>query len=156
MSVLLYVPGLLFVLLQQRGVVQSILHVIIMILFQSILGWPFVSQYPWEYLSGAFDLSRVFLFKWTVNWRFLGEDAFLNPVWAKALLLGHLCTLLAFAHFKWSRKEGGVVSLLLKSLTKPWAPVRSLSADCELNIQLPSSQSVINSLFVHQISRRCS
>ena len=133
MSVLLYMPGLLLILLQQRGVVQSILHVLIMVLLQLILGWPFLSEYPREYVAGAFDLSRVFLFKWTVNWRFLGEELFLNPVWAKALLLGHLCALLAFAHFRWCKNEGGLLRIVFKALQKPWVPVRPLSADCESN-----------------------
>ncbi|KAL5529217.1 hypothetical protein ACEPAG_5191 [Sanghuangporus baumii] len=129
MSVLLYMPGLLIILLQQRGAVQSILHVFTMVLFQLILGWPFLSEYPWEYIAGAFDLSRVFLFKWTVNWRFLGEEFFLKPIWAKALLLGHVCVLLAFAHFRWCRGEGGLLRVVSKALQKPWTPVRPLTAD---------------------------
>ena len=30
-------------------------------------------------LQGAFDLGRIFIFKWTVNWRFLPEDIFVHP-----------------------------------------------------------------------------
>ncbi|EJD05844.1 glycosyltransferase family 58 protein [Fomitiporia mediterranea MF3/22] len=139
MSALLYLPGLLIILWQQRGVVQTILHVVVMVMFQAILAWEFLAEYPWQYLTGAFDLSRVFLFKWTVNWRFLGEDTFLNPVWARTLLLCHLCTLLLFAHFKWCRSGGGILKLLAKTLRNPWAPARHLSADYVTTVLMTSN-----------------
>lgn len=133
MSVLLYLPGLAIILWQRRGIVHAVLHLSLILLFQVILGKPFLVEFPRQYLSGAFDLSRVFLFKWTVNWRFLGEEVFLNPIWARALLLGHLCSLLAFAHFNWCRKNGGLVILLRNSLRNPLKGFnrQSFSPDCK-------------------------
>ena len=34
-----------------------------------MLALPFLTTYPVEYLKGAFDLGRVFMFKWTVNYK---------------------------------------------------------------------------------------
>jgi len=47
--------------------------------FQVALAIPFLASHPFSYLKGAFDLGRVFIFKWTVNWRFLPEEVFLHP-----------------------------------------------------------------------------
>lgn len=52
-----------------------------------------VSPYAFDYLSRAFEFSRVFLYKWTVNWRFVPEDIFLSPGFAKSLLGAHLATI---------------------------------------------------------------
>ena len=140
MSVLLYIPGLIVILLRKRGLVQTTLYGLLIVLFQLILAKPFMLEYPRQYLVGAFDLSRVFLFKWTVNWRFLGEDLFLNPIWAKGLVLGHLLTLLAFTHLKWCRSDGGLLTLISSSLRNPLSGIRqSISSDCEFIIHLFNS-----------------
>lgn len=38
------------------------------------------------YFTSAFDFSRQFLYKWTVNWRFITEDTFHSREFATALL----------------------------------------------------------------------
>jgi len=53
------------------------------------------------YLSRAFEFSRQFLFKWTVNWRFVGEDVFLSREFSTALLVGHMSALILFALTRW-------------------------------------------------------
>ena len=58
---------------------------------------------PWGYVSRAFEFSRQFLFKWTVNWRFVGEERFLSKEFAFALLAGHLSLLVLFASTRWLR-----------------------------------------------------
>ena len=47
---------------------------------QVALGLPFLSKYPVSYLKKAFELSRVFFFKWTVNLKFLPEEVFISKV----------------------------------------------------------------------------
>ncbi|CDO72863.1 hypothetical protein BN946_scf185002.g48 [Trametes cinnabarina] len=113
MCVLLYVPGLLVVLFKRRGLVSTILHVLALGATQLLIGLPFLAAYPWSYLKNSYEFSRVFLFKWTVNWRFLGEELFLNPLWAKGL------------------SHGGVWGILIRGLRKPTeAPtVATLTAD---------------------------
>jgi len=51
---------------------------------------------PTSYISRSFDLGRVFLFEWTVNWKFLPEEIFLNRWFHLSLLLAHIVVLLAF------------------------------------------------------------
>ena len=83
MCVLLYLPGLLVILFKRRGLVSTLVHVLALAATQALIGMPFLLEYPKTYLKFSYEFSRVFLFKWTVNWRFLGEDLFLNPTWAK-------------------------------------------------------------------------
>eukprot|EP00392_Amoebophrya_sp_AT5.2_P012337 g12437.t1 len=54
---------------------------------QCVLGWPFLRENPRAYIHRSFDLGRVFLYKWTVNWRFVPEAVFLSKPWALLLLL---------------------------------------------------------------------
>lgn len=98
---------------------------------QVLLALPFLRVYPWSYLSSAFEFSRVFLYKWTVNWRFLPEDVFLSRPWALALLAAHLSTLIAFGSIKWCRRDGGVLKVLSRGLRKPMvgASVEAVRAD---------------------------
>jgi alpha-1,3-mannosyltransferase len=133
MSVLLYLPGVLIILVKRRGVAGTIRAVVQMVAVQVLLGRRFLAEYPREYFSGAFDLSRVFLYKWTVNWRFVDEDIFLSPIFARALLVGHLSILVAFGWFKWTKKDGGVPFLLKRALRYPTQPASPLmvSADGE-------------------------
>ena len=43
------------------------------VLMQVVLGAPFLVAAPASYVRKAFELSRVFLHKWTVNLHFLPE-----------------------------------------------------------------------------------
>lgn len=133
MSALLYFPGILVLLWRRQGIANTVLHILLVVTIQLVLAYPFLRQFPREYFAQAFDLSRVFLYTWTVNWRFLGEKIFLQPLWAKALLLGHVTTLLAYAHTAWCRSDGGLLSLTRRSLQNIMRPAsygRS-STDCE-------------------------
>ena len=60
---------------------------------QAVLALPFLLESPLNYLKGAFDLGRVFLFKWTVNWRFLPEEVFVHRGFHAALLAAHVIVL---------------------------------------------------------------
>lgn len=53
----------------------------------------FLIENPISYIKGAFNLGRIFEFKWTVNWRFLSEEVFVNPYFHISLLLLHLLIL---------------------------------------------------------------
>jgi alpha-1,3-mannosyltransferase len=72
----------------------TILQLTICASLQVLLALPFLLSNPYNYLKGAFDLGRVFLFKWTVNWRFLPEETFLHPGFHVALLAAHVLVLL--------------------------------------------------------------
>lgn len=71
--------------------------------FQLLLGLPFLLENPVSYITMAFNLGRQFLFKWTVNWRFLPEWLFLSRYFHISLLACHLTVLLLFYLCKWTR-----------------------------------------------------
>jgi len=119
MSVILYLPALLVILFKRHGTIHTSVHAVVMVAVQFLIGQDFLRSHPREYLVQAFDLSRVFLYKWTVNWRFVPEDVFLGKQFATTLLIGHVGCLVAFALFKWCRTEGGVFALLERGLRRP-------------------------------------
>jgi alpha-1,3-mannosyltransferase len=70
---------------------------------QIMVGYPFLVANYGSYLSRAFEFSRQFLFKWTVNWRFVGEEKFLSREFSIALVLGHISVLALFLLTRWLR-----------------------------------------------------
>ena len=41
---------------------------------QVLIGLPFLAHDPWAYLGRAFEFDRKFMYIWSVNWNFLGEE----------------------------------------------------------------------------------
>ncbi|KAK5576305.1 hypothetical protein RB653_007446 [Dictyostelium firmibasis] len=111
MNVLLYAPALLFLMLSTFGFWRTIPKLMICGFVQVLLAIPFLLVNPQGYLLRAFEFSRQFLFKWTVNWRFLPEDLFLNKFWALFLLSIHLFFIFLF-YLKYIKKEGGILNIL--------------------------------------------
>jgi alpha-1,3-mannosyltransferase len=122
MSAILYLPGLLVILFKRHGALGTLRHLGMVVLTQVILAQDFLRENPAAYLTRSFDISRVFLYKWTVNWRFLPEEIFLRRDWALALLIGHLTALIAFGALKWCAPDGGVYNVLRRGLTRPTRP----------------------------------
>ncbi|KAF9183628.1 hypothetical protein BGZ51_003895 [Haplosporangium sp. Z 767] len=82
-----------------------------------LLSLPFTLHHPESYLQKAFEFSRVFQYKWTVNWKFLDEKTFLSQDLALSLLAGHLVVLFAFVILRWCRSEGGIFQVIRRGLT---------------------------------------
>lgn len=80
---------------------------------------PFIAVKPWSYASRAFELSRQFLFKWTVNWRFVGEDVFLSSGFSRALLALHASLLVLMLSMQWLHAPPLVAIKELVSLPSP-------------------------------------
>ncbi|KAG8903567.1 dolichyl-P-Man:Man(5)GlcNAc(2)-PP-dolichol alpha-1,3-mannosyltransferase, partial [Tulasnella sp. 408] len=118
MNILLYLPGILFTVVQTAGLFAGLGHIALVIGIQGLLALPFLNAYPKEYLSNAFNLSRVFLYKWTVNWRFVPEEVFLSAGFAKSLLAVHVFLLLVFG-LKWCQPDGGVFPVIRRALSRP-------------------------------------
>lgn len=91
MSALLFLPGAAIVYWNLLGL-KAIFLGIPFVLVQAAVFWPF-KEYWREYINGAFEFSRQFMYKWTVNWRFVPEKTFLSREFAIGLLVGHLCLL---------------------------------------------------------------
>ncbi|KIN00278.1 glycosyltransferase family 58 protein [Oidiodendron maius Zn] len=103
MSLLLALPAVGVILFLARGVQASLTQLWLMTQLQFILAIPFLPTNPMGYLGRAFELSRQFLFKWTVNWRFVGEDTFLSREFSIALVVGHVSALALFVTTRWLR-----------------------------------------------------
>lgn len=179
MNILLFAPGLLVILFQYRGiggmlessaVISSIQVSLVHTSFtnrspfmsandiQLALATPFLSwsnpELSRSYVSSAYDFSRQFLYKWTVNWRFIDERTFLSKEFANFLLAAHVCPphqprpqpsycnelsnddssqfglLVIFALFKWLPPvgNGSVFQLIKKSVLHPLGPAYSPSS----------------------------
>ncbi|XP_053379232.1 dol-P-Man:Man(5)GlcNAc(2)-PP-Dol alpha-1,3-mannosyltransferase-like [Mercenaria mercenaria] len=103
MNILLFAPALLFLLLVTQGIIRTVKNLTICAIPQVVLAIPFLLENPWGYIKMSFNLGRQFFYKWTVNWRLLPEDIFLNRTFQMSLLLGHIAVLLAFVFIKWRR-----------------------------------------------------
>ncbi|CAH8528037.1 unnamed protein product [Heterobilharzia americana] len=111
MNVLLFFPGFLTVLVWHKGILETIGHLCECFTVQLVVGTPFLFHNAWAYVSRAFDFSRQFLFLWTVNWKFLPEDTFLDRRFHLVLLIIHLCLLFIF-FWKFVRSRGGLLNYL--------------------------------------------
>jgi len=110
---------------------------------QVVLALPFLLVNPWSYISKSFDLGRVFLFEWTVNWKFLPEDVFLNRIFHIGLLSAHILCLVSFVPV-WTR--------YLKSYAKFHDTAKSKEGKYPLQIR---SQLVLFPLFVSNFIGIC-
>ncbi|KAK1227172.1 dolichyl-P-Man:Man(5)GlcNAc(2)-PP-dolichol alpha-1,3-mannosyltransferase [Marasmius sp. AFHP31] len=131
MSILLYLPGLVVILVKRKGLLYTIRKLFTITGIQSIIAFPFIQEDWRAYLRSSFDLSRVFLYKWTVNWRMVPEEIFLHPRWATSLLIGHVSLLLLFGISKWCNPDGGVKATISRALRRPAMPagLSPVSAD---------------------------
>ncbi|KAF9202770.1 Multidrug resistance-associated protein 4 [Haplosporangium sp. Z 27] len=111
MNILLYFPAFGFLIWQTQGLFGTIIQLSV------LLSLPFTLHHPESYIRKAFEFSRVFEYKWTVNWKFLDKKTFLSEDFAKLLLAGHLIVLFAFVFFRWSRSDGGIVPVVLRGFT---------------------------------------
>jgi alpha-1,3-mannosyltransferase len=150
MSILLYLPGLLVILFKRRGLLVTLQHILTVILSQIFLALPFLLVQPWTYLHYSFDLTREFLYKWTVNWRFLSEEQFLSPLWAQGLIIGHASVLVAFGLHRWCRADGGVWVVLNRGIRHPSQPAGPMhvTPDCEMVISMDAH-------IDHAVDRHC-
>jgi len=103
MNVLLFFPAFGLILFKSLGAWKTLFNLLLIMLIQIILALPFLIEYPKSYFTRAFEFSRVFTYKWTVNWKFLDEETFVSNELAKLLLFGHLFVLMCFLFKRWCR-----------------------------------------------------
>ena len=131
MSNMLYLPGIMVATCKESGLIATIGHVAIIFALQGFLALPFLREHPWEYLAGAFDFSRMFLYKWTVNWRFVPEDIFLSRLFAKGLFVIHLVVLVIFLLNRWFVDLRGPYATIIKAIKYPTKSPVALPATSE-------------------------
>ena len=104
MSMLLVLPAAGAIVLQGHGTSEAAFIGAFCGMVQMAASFPFVvNGEGWHYISRAFDLGRKFLFKWTVNWRFVGQEVFESNAFAGSLLVAHVSLLLVFLRQRWIR-----------------------------------------------------
>lgn len=72
-----------------------------------------------SYVSKAFEFSRVFMFKWTVNWRFVGEERFLSRSFSYSLLALHVALLAIFGLTRWLKPADWNLPQAINNLLAP-------------------------------------
>ncbi|KNE56917.1 hypothetical protein AMAG_02688 [Allomyces macrogynus ATCC 38327] len=137
MNALLAAPALLYQLAMRHGPLAFFAHVLLIVTIQIGVALPFLAHAPRAYLSRAFDMSRVFMHKWTVNWRFVPEPAFVSP--AFALVLVSIWFALVVGMLVWwnARHQRGLPSALARWFVrgKPGAP-RNVWDDARATVTL--------------------
>lgn len=96
MNILLYSPAILLAYWTCLGLRQTLAQLIICACVQVILGLPFLLTNPIGYLQGSFDVGRIFLYKWTVNWRCIPEYLFINRGFHIFLIVVHIALIILF------------------------------------------------------------
>lgn len=79
-----------------------------------MVGSPFLMSYPTSYITRAFNLSKDFEYKWTVNFKFIDESLFLNKSFGHGLLALLVLMLLGTAHWIWCANEGGLIRYIMR------------------------------------------
>ncbi|XP_052200864.1 dol-P-Man:Man(5)GlcNAc(2)-PP-Dol alpha-1,3-mannosyltransferase isoform X2 [Diospyros lotus] len=112
MNVLLYAPPLLLLMLKAMDITGVFSALAGAAIVQILLGLPFMLANPSAYISRAFNLGRVFIHFWSVNFKFVPEPVFVSKEFAISLLITHLILLAVFAHYRWCKHEDGLLSFL--------------------------------------------
>jgi alpha-1,3-mannosyltransferase len=92
------------------GLIKFLKYVALIFLIQIAIAFPFLNESSVNYLSKSFSTSRIYLYEWTVNMKFLSEEMFHSNVLNKTLMISMMLSLLFFG-LKWSLKRG-----ILKSI----------------------------------------
>jgi len=125
MSLLLALPAIGLVIYLSRGLREGLQYGIMVPTAQFIFGIPFLYADATAYVSRSFELTREFMYEWTVNWRFVDEDIFYTQEFSNALLLGHLATLYLFIATRWLRPAGQSMMRFITSALRfgePFSP----------------------------------
>ena len=134
MSLLLALPAFGVILFLAKGVGGSFKQAWFMAQLQIIIAWPFLQGRPYLYLSKAFEFSRHFLYKWTVNWRFVGEDIFQSNSFSTILMVGHISTLLLFITTRWLRPAERPIIELIRTSMEFKEPLGTMQHACSFRI----------------------
>jgi alpha-1,3-mannosyltransferase len=95
---------------------------------QGLFAYEFVKTHWRAYVYRSFQLSRQFLHKWTVNWRFVPEDTFLSAPFSIGLLAAHAALLFGFAWTRWVKPSKRSLPETISFFTAEMADWRTAEA----------------------------
>jgi alpha-1,3-mannosyltransferase len=121
MNIFLFAPALWLLMLIDIGLVGSLACISLCAIVQLVVGAPFIFHDIISYLAGAFRGFGDLNHKWSVNWKFISTEVFMDKRFAILLLVLHLGVLILFAHYRWChelRGLGGLKRLVQNTLTR--------------------------------------
>lgn len=145
MNILLYAPAMAAIYLRSLGLQASLVEAAKVILIQLLLGGPFLLHDAKVYLVSAFDMSRVFLYKWTVNWRFIDESTFVDRRFSLLLLALHATLIATWLTFRWTGLRAQGLRWLSRSVGKPSQATTTGKA------RIPSARFIVSALFISNL-----
>ncbi|KAG0471726.1 hypothetical protein HPP92_016272 [Vanilla planifolia] len=150
MNVLLFAPPLLLLMLKALSIKGILSTLSCAALIQVLLGLPFLLSHPMSYISRAFNLGRVFIHFWSVNFKFVPEDIFTSKEFACSLLVIHLTLLLVFSHFKWCKNEGGLLNLMRSRVHDATSKLSNIHqfTSCKPRVHILHKQHIATVMFV--------
>lgn len=138
MNALLYMPAFLIItyFLNDENMIKFVIVVATIPLVQVLIGWRFLllmfdddlaRKIRWNYITQAFNFGRQFLYKWTVNWKFVPESVFTSVHFGHALLLLHVFILgvFTFTRFLNFKIIGKSIPQLIKDAFNPKSTMSS-------------------------------
>jgi len=146
MNVLLFAPSLFLLMLKAMSIKGVFVALLGAAGVQVLLGMPFLLSYPVEYIARAFNLGRVFIHFWSVNFKFVPEKLFVSKELAVTLLFFHLTALMVFAHYKWFKHEGGLLHFM-QSRFKDVTSIQELIS-CKPVLSNLSKEHIVTVMFV--------
>ena len=119
MTAVLAAPAVGAVLLQALSLRRALNAAFLMLQVQLTIAWQFLPTNPLGYVSRAFEFSRKFLYKWTVNWRFVEEETFVSNQFALVLAITNLGLLSWFFATRWLKPSNRSLPAFISLLFKP-------------------------------------
>lgn len=104
MNILLFLPGLLCVMLYSIPLRHVCGCAALSLAWQVAVAAPFLLRSPEGYFSRAFELTRVFEQRWSVNYQFLPEEVFVAPLFHTGLLGAMLLAYALAWRWRWKKR----------------------------------------------------
>ena len=129
MSVLLYVPGVYYLVSKSHNIFIGTFCIIVILLMQEAWALPFTANYGNEYRANAFKFDRNFSINGSINYHWLLYSPwFHSKLFKRSLLVCHLCFLLFVLFRRWlpllDKQQRFKISSILKHLglcpPNPW------------------------------------